>query len=191
MGRPRAPKKGDASVKPTWIRIGNNGDCIMNLSEPIVAELKIEAGTTRRMLERVPQDALLWKPHEKSRTLGELAAHIAHLPGLFIATLDQDKFDRHAYESVVDTVADILETFDKNISDALEVLPTLSDERLLASWRYEHGDRVIFEMPRLVVIRTTALNHLIHHRGQLSLYLRLLNVPLPSVYGPTADESGS
>jgi uncharacterized damage-inducible protein DinB len=141
------------------------------------------------MLERVPQDALAWKPHEKSRTLGEIAAHIANLPGLFIATLNQDEFDRYDYKAATDTVADILDTFDRNISNALEVLKTQSNERLLAPWRYKYGEQVIFEMPRLVVIRTTALNHLIHHRGQLSVYLRLLDVPLPPVYGPTADES--
>jgi uncharacterized damage-inducible protein DinB len=163
----------------------------MNLNEPLMAELQIEAKTTRTMLERVPPDSLTWKPHEKSRTLGEIAAHIANLPGLFIATLNQDEFDRHDYTSAVDTVSDILGTFDKNVSSALEVLKTRSDERLLSSWRYKYGEQVIFEMPRLVVIRTMALNHLIHHRGQLSVYLRLLNVPLPPVYGPTADEAMS
>jgi uncharacterized damage-inducible protein DinB len=161
----------------------------MRLTEPIIAELQIEAVTTRKMLERVPQDLLAWKPHEKSRTLGELAAHIAHLPGLFIATLNQDEFDRYDYTSAGETVSDILETFDRNIASALEVLKTLSDERLFAPWRYRYGTRVVFELPRFVVIRTTALNHLIHHRGQLSVYLRLLGIPLPSVYGPTADES--
>jgi len=163
----------------------------MNLNEPLIAELQIEGATTRKMLERLPENSLAWKPHEKSRTLGEIGAHIANLPGLFIASLDQDEFDRHNYESVTDTVLDILETFDKNIYRALEVMKTLSDERLLTPWRYKYGQQVIFEMPRLVVVRTTALNHLIHHRGQLSVYLRLLNVPLPSVYGPTADEPTS
>jgi uncharacterized damage-inducible protein DinB len=160
----------------------------MNLNEPLIAELQIEAGTTRKMLERVPQDSLAWKPHGKSRTLGEIAAHIADLPGLFIATLNRDECDRYDYQAVSDTVPDILEAFDRNISGAFEALKTLSDERLLAPWRYKYGEQVIFEMPRLVVIRTTALNHLIHHRGQLSVYLRLLDVPLPPVYGPTADE---
>ena len=160
----------------------------MNIAEPIVAELRHEAATTRKMLERVPQDSLAWKPHEKSRTLGEIAAHIANLPGLFISTLNRDEFDRYDYKATVDTVADILGTFDRNISSALEVLGTQSEEQLLASWRYKYGEQVIFEMPRLAVIRAMALNHLIHHRGQLSVYLRLLNVPLPSVYGPTADE---
>lgn len=160
----------------------------MNLNEPLVAEIQHEAATTRRMLERVPQASLGWRPHEKSRTLGEIAAHVANLPGIFIATLDRDEFNRHEYTASTDTVADILETFDRNISAALEVLRAQSDERLLGAWRYRYGERVIFEMPRLPVVRLMALNHLIHHRGQLSVYLRLLGVPLPSVYGPTADE---
>ncbi len=163
----------------------------MNLNEPIIAELKIEARTTRRMLERLPKDALKWKPHAKSKTLGEIAAHIANIPGLFIAALNREEFDRHDYGAATETVPEILDTFDRNVSSALEVLNTLSDERLLSSWRYKHGERVIFEMPRLVVVRTTALNHLIHHRGQLAVYLRLLDVPLPPVYGPTADEASS
>jgi uncharacterized damage-inducible protein DinB len=161
----------------------------MNLSEPIIAELQHEAATTRKMLERVPQDALAWKPHEKSRTLGEIAAHLANLPGLFIATLNRDEFDRNEYQSAVDTIPDILATFDVNLASALEVLKTQSDEQMLTPWRYKYAEQVIFEIPRLAVIRVMALNHLIHHRGQLSVYLRLLNVALPPVYGLTADES--
>src|SRR3954470_15200903 len=103
----------------------------MNLTEPIIAELQHEAAITRKMLERVPQDSLTWRPHEKSRTLGEIAAHIANLPGLFIATLNQDEFDRYDYKAITDTVADILATFDRNISISLEVLKTQTDERLL------------------------------------------------------------
>lgn len=163
----------------------------MNLNEPLIAELQLESATTRTMLGRVPSDRLSWKPHEKSRTLGELAGHIANLPGMFIATLNQDEFDRYDYKSAADTVADILDLFDQNVAGALDVLKTLSDERMLAPWCYKYGEQVIFEMPRLIVIRTTALNHLIHHRGQSSVYLRLLNVPLPPVYGPTADEGSS
>ena len=113
----------------------------MNLTQPIIAELKHEAATTRKMLERVPQDLLTWRPHEKSRTLGEIAAHIVNLPGLFITTLDRDEFDRNDYQSAAtDSVADILETFDKNIASALEHLKTESDERLLAPWRYKYGE---------------------------------------------------
>lgn len=162
----------------------------MNLNESLAAELQYEAATTRRMLERVPPASLTWKPHEKSRTLGETAAHIAHLPGIFITPIDKDGFDRNDYQPTADTntVEGILQTFDQNIADGLAALKTQTQERLLGAWRYTYGERVIFELPRVAVVRAMALNHLIHHRGQLSVYLRLLDVPLPSVYGPTADE---
>src|SRR3954469_24732533 len=101
----------------------------MNLTEPIVAELRHEAATTRKMLARVPQDSLTWRPHEKSRTLGEIAAHIANLPGLFIATLNHDEFDRYDYKAVTDSVADILETFDRIISFSLSVLTKAAPAR--------------------------------------------------------------
>jgi uncharacterized damage-inducible protein DinB len=161
----------------------------MNLNEPLIAELRVEAPSTRRMLERVPDSSLDWRPHTRSRTLGEVAAHIAGLPGLFLATLDRNGFDHNERGPVPATVAGMLETFDRGIEQALVALAKLSDEQLLAPWRYRYGDRLIFELPRLVVARTTAINHIIHHRGQLSVYLRLLDVPLPPVYGPTADES--
>lgn len=163
----------------------------MKLNEPLIAELQHEAATTRKMLERVPQESLSWQPHEKSMTLGRLAAHIANLPRLLIATLNEDEFDTNdlrAQSPPADNVSSILEAFDKTNSEALESLKTQSNERLLTPWRYRNGEQVIFEMPRLAVIRFVVLNHIIHHRGQLSVYLRLLNVPLPSVYGPTADE---
>ena len=160
----------------------------MNLNEPLINELRIEAATTRKLLERLPQESFAWKPHEKSRTLGEIAAHIANLPGLFIVPLLGDEMDHEAYTAETHTVAQILATFDENVARASEVLSQLSDERMLSTWKYRYGERVVFELPRFVVIRSAALNHLIHHRGQLSLYFRLLNVPLPPIYGPTADE---
>lgn len=163
---------------------------MMNVVESFIAELQHEAATTRKMLERVPQDKLTWKPHEKSRTLGEVASHIAHLPGVFIATLAREEFDRNEYQpGTTGSTAGIVATFDRNIAAAFATLPTLTMEQLLGTWRYKYGERVIFEMPRLAVLRAMGLNHLIHHRGQLSVYLRLLNVPLPPVYGPTADEA--
>lgn len=158
-------------------------------AEAIVAELRHEAPVTRRMLERVAPGSLAWKPHEKSRTLGEIAAHLANLPGLFLAPLDRDEYDRNDYTAETGTVDEILATFDRNVARAVEVLGALTDERLRGSWRYRYGERVVLEAPRIVVIRGMALNHSIHHRGQLSVYLRLLNVPVPPVYGPTADES--
>ena len=164
----------------------------MNISEPIIAELRHEAATTRRLLERVPQDSLEWQPHEKSMTMGRLAAHIAGLPRLLVAALTLDEYDTNdlrAQSPPADNVARILEAYDKNVAEALESLKTLSEERLLNPWRYRNGEQVLFEMPRLAVIRFVVLNHIVHHRGQLSVYLRLRDVPLPSVYGPTADES--
>jgi uncharacterized damage-inducible protein DinB len=163
----------------------------MNLSEPIVAELTHEAATTKRLLERVPPDALAWQPHEKSMTMGRLAAHIASLPRLLSRALDHDEFDTHALRAEsppTDSVPDIVAAFDENISEALELLKTQADGRLMTVWRYTDGEKLLFEMPRLAVIRFVVLNHLIHHRGQLSVYLRLKNVPLPSIYGPTADD---
>jgi uncharacterized damage-inducible protein DinB len=164
----------------------------MNFSEPLIAEVKHEAATTRRLLERVPQDSLPWQPHEKSMTLGRLAAHIAGLPLLLAAALTLDEYDTNdlrAQSPSADSVSSILEAFDKNNAQALESFKTLSDERLLTPWRYRNGEQLLFEMPRLAVIRFVVLNHIVHHRGQLSVYLRLRDVPLPSVYGPTADES--
>jgi uncharacterized damage-inducible protein DinB len=164
----------------------------MNFNEPMIAELKHEAATTRRLLERVPQDSLQWQPHEKSMTLGRLAAHIASLPRLLVAALTLDEYDTNdlkAHSPSAESVSSILEAFDKNIAEALESLKTLSEEGLLTLWRYRNGEQVLFEMPRLAVIRFVVLNHIVHHRGQLSVYLRLRDVPLPSVYGPTADES--
>ena len=167
----------------------------MNLMEPMIAELQQEAATTRRLLERVPQERLAWQPHAKSMTLGRLAAHIANLPGMLVGALTKDALDADelkAESPSAESVADILEAFDKKIKCALELLKTQSDESyMLAPWRYTSGEHVIFEMPRLAVIRFVALNHIIHHRGQLSVYLRLLDVPLPSVYGPTADEQAA
>jgi uncharacterized damage-inducible protein DinB len=156
----------------------------MNLSEPISAELKHEAATTKRLLERVPPDALDWQPHEKSMTMGRLASHIATLPRLLSRALDSDEFETGALRAQsppTDSVPAILAAFDENIAEALELLTKQSDERLMTTWRYRDGEKLLFEMPRLAVIRLVVLNHMIHHRGQLSVYLRLKNVALPSV----------
>ncbi len=161
----------------------------MKLNEPLLAELNHEAASTRRCLERIPHESLAWKPHTRSRGLGEIAAHVANVPAIFIASMNRDGFDRTQYTPMAtDTVPHILEAFDANVIGASETLKKVSDEELLAPWRYTYGDKVIFEMTRLAVIRTMGLNHLIHHRGQLTVYLRLLDIPVPGVYGPSADE---
>jgi uncharacterized damage-inducible protein DinB len=161
------------------------------INQPLLMELQNESATTRRMLERLPGEALSWKPHEKSMPIGHLAVHIARLLQLLISILNQDDFDVASTDFRTpdpDSVAGILGLFDQALATALEVLKRQPDERLLAPWCLRNGSQVIIEMPRASAIRTMILNHLIHHRGQLSVYLRLRNVPLPPVYGPTADE---
>jgi uncharacterized damage-inducible protein DinB len=162
----------------------------MNLNEMIIGELRQEAATTRKMLERVPDESFAWQPHEKSMTLGRLAAHVAGLYGTWLKTaLSQDEFDlADSLPLKAESVSDILEAFDQNISGAIELLQAQSDEGWFTMWRLKRGEQVLFELPRWAVLRSMVINHIIHHRGQLSVYLRLLNVPLPSVYGPTADE---
>jgi uncharacterized damage-inducible protein DinB len=163
----------------------------MSLIDPILAELTHEAATTRRLLDRVPERHLGWKPHEKSMTLGRLAGHIAELPGWVASIVDKDEYDIGAggyTPPTIDRVADIMAMFDRNITTATEALKRQSDARLLANWRFKKSGKLIVELPRLAMIRSFLMNHVVHHRGQLSVYLRLQNVPLPSIYGPTADE---
>ncbi|HKG12798.1 MAG TPA: DinB family protein [Pyrinomonadaceae bacterium] len=163
----------------------------MGIGEPLAAELKHEAATTRRLLERVPEDKLGWKPHEKSMTLGRLAGHVAELPSLLGPVLRAEELDFASGEYKpfnATSVAEILERFDKNIADGIEGLKGLEDARAFERWRLRSGDHVIAEQPRAAIVRGLVLNHVLHHRGQLSVYLRLLDVPLPPIYGPTADE---
>lgn len=163
----------------------------MNLTKPIIAEFQHEAATTRKLLERVPQESFTWKPHEKSMTLGRLAGHLAELPSFFgpILNLEEMNFDARNYQPFLPTtVSEILEKFDENVAHGIELLKTQDEEHLLKKWRLRRGEQIFFELPRISVIRTMAINHIIHHRGQLSVYLRLLDVPLPSIYGPSADE---
>ncbi len=162
----------------------------MNLAETLLAELNHEGASTRKVLERLPETSLGWRPHARSRTLGELALHVAGIPGLFIGAVDRDGLDRMTLEfPAVRDVAGILERLDEGVARANRVLVTTTAENLMNPWRYRYGDRILFELPRLAVIRSMGLDHLIHHRGQLTVYLRLLDVPVPGVYGPSADEA--
>jgi uncharacterized damage-inducible protein DinB len=163
----------------------------MSLSQPILTELKQEAATTRKLFERLPESALSWRPHEKSMTMGHLAYHIATLVRWLNFILLRDDYDAASNElnsPEPDSVASLLEMFDQALAAASESLKQLPDEKLAVQWRFRFGEQVIMEMPRASAIRTAILNHLIHHRGQLSVYLRLQNIPLPFIYGPTADE---
>jgi len=163
----------------------------MNLIDPVLAELAHEAATTRRLLDRVPERHLAWKPHEKSMTLGRLATHIAEIPGWVGSIVEKDEFDVGTGGYVpptIDRVPEIVAMFDRNVAAATETLKRQSNDRLLAKWQLKKKGQLVVEMPRMGMIRTLLMNHLIHHRGQLSVYLRLQNVALPSIYGPTADE---
>lgn len=163
----------------------------MNMIDPVLAELAHEAATTRRLLQRLPEVHLTWKPHEKSMTLGRLAGHIAEIPARISSMLEPDEYDFAAGGEAPHTassVADLLAFFDQSVSQATERLKKQTNDRLLATWRLKKGGKQLMEMPRMGAVRFMMLNHLIHHRGQLSVYLRLQNVPLPSIYGPTADE---
>jgi uncharacterized damage-inducible protein DinB len=161
------------------------------LGQTIAAELKHEAVSTRKMLERFPEGKADWSPHEKSMKMGALASHIADVPNWIPPTVTAEELDfsRTEYKPAnFTTAAELVEHFDKSLAQALALLQTVSDEDLMKHWRLRDGEKIFFEMPRIQALRGMVLNHLIHHRGQYSVYLRLNDVPLPGVYGPSADE---
>ena len=164
----------------------------MSIGEQLAAELEQEAKTTRRLLERVPEASFGWKPHEKSMSLGQLAGHVAQLPTLMVPAFTQDELDFATAgwkPFSPQSTAELVEQFDANVKAAAETLRGGQDERMGEKWSLKSGGHTILEMPRAQVARFVGLNHIVHHRGQLSVYLRLLDVPLPSIYGPSADES--
>ena len=163
----------------------------MNLGQMLAAELEQEAVATRKMLERVPEGIFDWRPHEKSMTLGRLATHVAEIAHWTKITVVQDELDFAKFDykpATAANAAELVETFDKTVGEAKEVLRNCSDKEIMRSWTLRNGEQIYFTLPKMAVVRSMVLSHLIHHRGQLSVYLRLHNVPLPSVYGPTADE---
>jgi len=162
----------------------------MTIAE-LVEELSQEARTTRRVLERVPEDKLGWKPHEKSMSLGQLALHIAVVPGRIAELATQSEFDIQTPVPRPEpgSVAEILSALEDSIARATKALGTLSDAKLAQPWRMVSGDREIFSMPRGAFLRNVMLNHWYHHRGQLTVYLRQTGALVPSVYGPSADEN--
>jgi uncharacterized damage-inducible protein DinB len=162
----------------------------MKIIDSLLAEMDQEAGTTRRVLERIPEDKLTWKPHEKSFSLGELSTHVATIPGMIAQAAAQDTFDVSNFKAEkYDSRAEILKALDQSLAKAHQVLAPLDDAKLMATWSLTIGGKPGLQMPRIAVIRAILLNHWYHHRGQLSVYLRLLNVPVPSIYGPSADEN--
>jgi uncharacterized damage-inducible protein DinB len=168
----------------------------MALRDSILPEFDHEMAVTRKTLERVPEDKPDWKPHDKSMTMGRLAGHVAELPGFVTMCLQQDSFNVRPAGGgpprqplVMTSRTQLLDDFDKNVAGLRNTLSNASDETLMKSWSLLAGDKTIFTAPRLGVVRSFCLNHVIHHRAQLGVYLRLNNVPVPSVYGPSADEN--
>jgi len=165
----------------------------MPLADAILPEYDHELATTRRLLERVPEAEFGWKPHDKSMSLGQLAGHVANIPWWLSTTLDAPFYDvkagdKEASLAVPESREVMLREFDDKVKRARASLAKATDAELAAPWTLKSGGHEIFSIPRISAVRTFVMNHMIHHRGQLSVYLRLKDVPLPPMYGPTADE---
>ncbi len=161
----------------------------MSMIQALVAELAHEAQSTLKMLESIPSDRLSWKPHEKSMTLGRLGDHIAEIPGWADPILSMDTLDVATFPPATEPTAtdQIVDKFNASLKTWNETTATTTDADLANGWKMVHGETELVNMPKGQVLRVWVLNHLIHHRGQLSVYLRLHDVPIPPIYGPTAD----
>ncbi|MEZ5366516.1 MAG: DinB family protein [Bryobacterales bacterium] len=167
----------------------------MSIGQSLLPEFDQEMATTRRVLERVPFDKLDFKPHEKSMSMDHLANHIVTMTGWLPYTMQTDSLDLAppdgpAWEPPppAKTQAELLATYDKNVADSRAALAAATDEAMMQPWSLLRGGQAMFTMPRIGCVRGMILNHIIHHRGQLSVYLRLVDIPVPSIYGPSADE---
>jgi uncharacterized damage-inducible protein DinB len=162
----------------------------MTFLELLLLEFEEEMASTRRMLERVPETSLAWKPHDKSMTLGRLSSHVADLPNRCSAIVNFETFVRPSgYKPfLAETSPALLEHFDGAVHEAREALTGLKEDQLPVVWTIEMNGRTIASLPRAMALRRIFMNHLIHHRGQLSVYLRLLDAAVPGMYGPSADD---
>jgi uncharacterized damage-inducible protein DinB len=163
----------------------------MTIADAILPEFDHEMAMTRTILERVPLEKDEWTPHPKSRKLGELARHVAALPGWGTLTLTANEFDVGAPNSfpnpTINSTEELLAAFDEGVARARAALAGSSDDDMRTDWTFRRGEHVVFTQPRAAVLRSAVLSHIIHHRAQLGVYLRLLDVELPPIYGPTAD----
>ncbi len=162
-----------------------------NIASALIAEMEVEAATTRNCLERVPTDKFAWKPHEKSMAFAQLASHVAEMFSWTAVTLQQDeldfsKWDYKPYEP--QSTEELVEFLDKNVAEAIDILRNTPDEVFMEYWTMRNGETVYFTLPKVAVMRSFVMNHIVHHRGQLSVYLRLNDIAVPSIYGPSADE---
>jgi uncharacterized damage-inducible protein DinB len=163
----------------------------MSIADGLIQELESEAATTRRVLERVPAEHFDWRPSPRSRSLGQLALHIATTPGGVAALAAQNPAEvpRFPEETGPSSVTDLLAALERSLAEARSIVGTMDDAALNEVWRVTAGGREVMAVPRVAFLRSVMLNHWYHHRGQLTVYLRLLDVPVPSVYGPSADEN--
>jgi len=163
----------------------------MTMIEGLLAELEQEAQTTRRVLERIPQAHLSWKPHPKSMSLGQLALHVATVPGNVaeLAAMDTVPVPPNFIQTEASSAAELVPALTDSVAKARRTLGGFDDAKMGAMWRLQRGGTDIMAMPRIAFVRAIMLNHWYHHRGQLLVYLRMLNQSVPSVYGPTADEN--
>jgi uncharacterized damage-inducible protein DinB len=163
----------------------------MRISDALLPEFDQEMANTRKTLERIPESKLGWKPHEKSMTLGRLAGHVAELAGWAKTTIETDSLNLTMadYKPLIPTSRQqVLDAFDKNVKAARVAIAGASDEHLMKPWTLEFNGQKMFTLPRAAVLRSSCFNHIIHHRAQLGVYLRLNDVPVPALYGPSADE---
>src|SRR5215204_1951526 len=162
-----------------------------NLATAFIGELRQESVATLKCLERIPKDKFGWQPHERSMTLGRLATHIAEMSGWVAVTATTDELDFNAKEYKPfdpQSTSEIVELFDTNLKSAIAALENLSDEEMMKDWTLRNGEQIYFTMPKIQCLRGMCFNHIVHHRGQLTVYLRLNDIPVPAVYGPSADE---
>ncbi len=168
----------------------------MTIAESLLPEFDHEMATTRRLLERVPEDRFAWQPHEKSMTLGRLASHLSEIPEWGYEACASDEIDvapdgKEPPKPHVHTARDdVLAAFDANVTKARAAIAGTDDATMMRGWSLKGGGQTYFTMPKIAVLRSWVMNHNVHHRGQLSVYLRLLDVPVPAIYGPSADERG-
>jgi uncharacterized damage-inducible protein DinB len=165
----------------------------MQLTKSLFLELERESVNTRKMLAAVPEDKFSWQPHAKSMNLMRLASHIAEIPGMFVTNaLASDSLDFATFNyqpKEVSSTEELLKFYDETLQPALEALKKATEEDLMKHWVMSQGEIELVNLPKFALIRSLCLNHIVHHRGQLSVYLRLLEVPVPGVYGPSADET--
>lgn len=166
----------------------------MSISDSLLPEFDYESASTRKMLERVPDGKFDFRPHPKSMTMGELASHMATIPLWGISTLEQDSFDVAPVDGepwkapTFNTVKELVDGFDQGTARVRAALARISDADMMKPWSLLKGGKALFTMPRVEVLRSFIFNHAIHHRAQLGVYLRMNDIPLPAIYGPSADD---